>query len=91
MQKIYKYTLRITDIQKVEMPMNNTVLSAKEQNGNLCLWVLVDINQKTELNYEIEIFGTGNPFEGGTGVMREFIDTVVMSNGLVWHLFKRIV
>lgn len=71
--------------------MNSTILSAKEQNGNLCLWILVDINQKTKIEYEIEIFGTGNPIECGNGVKRDFIDTVNMSNGLVWHLFKRLV
>lgn len=89
MRKIYKYPLKITGIQKVEMPINNTILSVKEQGGILMLYALVD-TEKDTLNYEIEIYGTGYPMDGLHSV-REFIDTVIMPNGLVWHIFKRLI
>ena len=91
MKVIYKYTLAIKDIQKVEMPMKSEILSTKEQNGILCLWALVDKNETVTLDYEIEIFGTGNPIENYMSTVREFIDTVIMPNGLVWHVFKRLI
>ena len=89
MEYIYKYQLQITDIQKVEIPMNNKPLCVREQNGTLVLYALVN-PEKEILNYEFEVFGTGHPIKSKTAV-REYIDTVQMSNGLVWHIFKRLV
>ena len=40
--KIFKYPLEITDKQALYLPPSSTLLSAREQNGNLCVWALVD-------------------------------------------------
>ena len=90
MKKIYKYTLNIEDRQGLEMPTGAKILSAKNQGDNICLWALVDTEEKMTMTYEIEIFSTGNPVYENDKTFREFIDTCVMPNGLVWHLFKRI-
>ena len=90
MKTIYKYNLEITDSQSITMPLNSEILSAKNQGNNLCIWALVDTDEDLNVTYEIEIFGTGNPIYDNS-TFREFIDTCVMPNGLVWHLFKRIV
>lgn len=89
MKTIYKYNLEITDRQIVKMPYNSEIISVKNQGNSLCLWAMVETNNEVRPTYEIEIFGTGNPIE--KDVFREFIDTCVMPNGLVWHVFKRIV
>ena len=51
MQRIYKYQLKITDNQVVEMPMKAKILSVGEQYGSLVLWAIVDIEQPTELRH----------------------------------------
>lgn len=90
MKTIYKYNLEITDRQLIEMPINSEILSAKNQGDNLFIWVLVDNETDLKESCEIEIFGTGNPIYENEHTCRQFIETCIMPNGLVWHLFKRI-
>lgn len=86
-KKIYKYELEITDHQFVEMPVMSRVLSAKEQNGKLCIWALVDPNMPMRKK-NVQVIGTGNPIETNVSYHDwDFIDTVIMSYGLVWHVF----
>lgn len=84
---IWKFPIKITDVQKVEMPMGAEILSAQMQNGDLCLWALVSPANNKELR-TIEIHGTGNYVEPAD---RKFIGTAQMAGGaLVWHVFESI-
>ena len=84
--KIYKYTLEITDQQTVMLPPGSRVLSAKEQNGALCMWAMVDPAGANSESYTFYIVGTGNPMSMPPDAV--FVDTVVMSYiPLVWHVF----
>jgi len=87
MKVIYKYPLEITDTQAVNMPHGAQLLSVQKQNGELCLWALVDTAQPTAPR-QIVIVGTGNPIQNpGT-----YVDSVQMENEwgvLVWHIFDR--
>lgn len=82
MKTIHKYKLDITDFQNVSMPSLHKVLSAQEQNGEICVWAWVN-TETPSVNKIFAVFGTGNPvdIEGW-----RFIDTVQMPNGLVWHV-----
>lgn len=86
-QRIYKYTLNLTDLQEVTMPAGAEILSAANQNGSLCLWALVDTDKESRRRF-IEIIGTGNPIEKNDNIIRRFIGTAVM-NPFVWHVFER--
>lgn len=83
---IHKYQLKVTDRQLLELPEGSRTLACKEQDGNLCLWVYLDTEEKLE-RLEILILGTGNPAPSDLKDTHFFIDTVQMSNGLVWHVF----
>lgn len=85
MRTIFKYPLRIVDVQKVELPAGAKILTAQDQNGTLTLWVEVETPRKTATR-TIEVIGTGNPIS----VMdnRLYIGTVQM-DGLVWHVYER--
>lgn len=85
MKTIYKYSLELTDAQIVNLPEDAEVLSVREQNHVLCLWALVDTKAKS-VPTKIRIFGTGHPFDLDE-YKCVFIDTVLASNGLVWHVF----
>lgn len=88
MKTIYKYPLEITDFQGLQIPKGSEILSAKCQNNSLVLYAGVSAEEK-ELR-EIQIIGTGNPVYSDLKTKRRFIDTVIMPNGLVWHVFERI-
>jgi len=84
--KIFKYVLKLTDIQIVNMPTYAKCLSVEIQNNALMLWALVDENL-TPTPRKIAIYGTGNPIEPHPG---DFIATVQTNGGsLVWHVFDQ--
>jgi hypothetical protein len=89
MKVIYKYPLEITDTQTVELPYEHRILSVQAQNGILCLWAAVDLEETFKADRTIRIIGTGNQSDEldfyFSGDM-EFISTVQLS-GLVWHVF----
>lgn len=103
MNTIYKYTVdSIENIvssnnkvgYEIEMPVNAKVLSAKIQNGNLCVWAIVDPNYEMEIR-TIFVIGTGWPLIDVMFASRKdlnhdpiFIDTIFIGGGtFVYHIF----
>lgn len=86
MTTIWKYPLRIQDVQDIEMPEGAQILSLQTQGGVPMLWVKVVETAKLEAR-RLFIFGTGHPIvDDGLG----FIGTVQTNNGaLVWHIFEQ--
>ncbi len=82
---IYKYPLKLTDVQHVTMPKGARILSVHDQRGTICLWALVDASEVSTEARLIEIIGTGNPMPVAK---RQFIGTVVQEP-FVWHVFER--
>lgn len=84
-RRIWKFNLRITDEQHVEMPMGMEFLDAQFQGDQLCLWALVDANEETH-SHRFFIVGTGNPFPREAAY---HIATVQQpGTSLVWHIFE---
>lgn len=101
MRMIYKYPLKIADSQLVDLPADAYVLKVDEQSGELFVWALVDTEAQTEKR-EFRIVGTGNPvpddlnlrYAKDAGITAKdymffHLNSVVMSTGLVWHVFLR--
>lgn len=85
--KVLKYELEITSSQMIDMPIGSRIISAKEQRGKLCIWALSDLRCSNK-SKEIKIVGTGHDIDYDIGEYYfNFVDTVVMSDGLVWHIF----
>jgi len=89
---IYKYELKITDNQMINTGKSLAFpLSVAEQHGKLMLWAMVEdsvsLGGDEHHVISVHIVGTGNPFHAPTGVYGQHIGTVVMTNGLVWHVF----
>ncbi len=85
---IWKFPLRLTDVQAIDMPASAEVLSAGNQFEDICLWARVDPTAPMAARM-FAIVGTGHaappPHEA------RFIGTVIMSSGaFVWHVFERI-
>lgn len=83
MKKIYKY--QIIDM-KVVMKVGAKILCAHAQGENICLWALIDADEVLEERYFV-IYQTGG---SQTDILESntYIDTVHMSDGLVWHVFE---
>jgi len=79
--RIFKYTLKLTDEQLIEIPRNHKILTAQMQGGRVCVWAAVEIEgDKVFRNFIIVGTGYDMPDEG-------YIATVQDGN-LVWHIFS---
>ena len=87
MKSIYKYTLLITKDETVlDLPLNSEILSVKEQFGDICIWVKVDLGESTLESRKFVIYGTGHKIDKDN---LKFIDTVLLFNGsFVLHVFE---
>lgn len=85
MRKVYKYPLRVTDEQEIEIPYNAECLSVQMQDGQVCLWALVNPDAVMS-KLRILIAGTGHPIDENE--IFKYISTFQMHGGkLVFHAF----
>jgi len=85
--KIFKYPLKLQDEQLIEMQQWADILSVKNIGDELYLWAMVAVDAPKE-ERKIMITGTGHPIDPEILIGGKHIDTVVMPNGLVWHIFE---
>lgn len=85
MKTIWKFPLKVTDVQTMRIPLPATVLAVQVQGDSVCLWAEVDPGSDKAL-VTILIAGTGNPLpEGKT----RYISTFQLSGGaLVFHAYE---
>ena len=82
---IWKFPLKTTDEQVVEMPSGAEILSVQTQYGEPCVWAMVDPTHKRVAKV-FHIFGTGHRIPEAN---RKFIGTYQLEGGaLVFHLFE---
>lgn len=85
-QSVWKFPLRVEDEQTIEVPVGTEPLKAEMQNGELCLWMLVD----TDVSFcrkKVLVFGTGHKVND-TIDRSDYVDSFMMHNGaLVFHVF----
>ena len=82
-----KFVVDISDIITVKLPSSAQPLHFAEQHGVLCLWALIDLDQKEKRRFEFRMAGTGHPIEP-TMSMR-YMNTILMQGGsLVFHFFQ---
>lgn len=88
MKRIFKYKLNIAAKQTISIPIHHEVLSAKNQNGDLVLYAIVD-EEKELAELPISVYLTGEEFEYEMfSGMKHFVDTVFFNDGdLVAHVF----
>jgi hypothetical protein len=59
---IWKFELQITDIQTLYIPEGADILSVQNQNGELCMWAIVDIHVP-KVPRHFKVIGTGHRIE----------------------------
>jgi hypothetical protein len=82
---IWKYQIRTTDLQTIEMPEGARILSVQVQHGAPTVWALVDpANPLVERM--LIVCGTGNPCPSNLGA---YVGTYQLQGGaLVFHVFE---
>lgn len=84
---IWKYQLKVADESVVEMPEDAQILTVQVQNGESCLWAIVDPNAKPKPR-KIYMYGTG-AIKDCDKIARRYIGTVQHHGGsLVFHVFE---
>jgi hypothetical protein len=84
---VWKFPLSITDHQSIMLPVGARILSVQFQGDQLCLWALVDLDERLVRRRTILIYGTGNPID--SEIEMQYIDSV-QDVQLVWHIFEQI-
>jgi len=85
MKRIFKFPLQITDIQKINMPKDSTILTVQVQKGTPCLWALVDTDKEAEERF-IRIIGTGHPVP--ENILRYIGTFQVLEGTFIGHVFE---
>jgi len=82
---VWKYNLKLTDYQVIELPVGSKPLSAGiDAKGDLVVWVLVDTEAKL-VGHGFRVAGTGHQIGLPIPV---YLDTVITRGGaLIWHIF----
>jgi hypothetical protein len=83
MTTIWKATLKLTDVQLVEIPEGGEILCAREQHDQICIWYRCNPDAR-KVGHKVAIVGTGHPSpEDGN-----YIGTAFLRGGsLVFHVF----
>ena len=97
MKKVFKYTLGLTDVSVVDLPLGAEILKVGEQNGSaldriLYIWALVDDAQKHSVTRRFRISGTGHDVlmeDRFHTCQLKHLDTIFTQGGhLMWHIFE---
>ena len=89
---IWKFPFEIKDEFEIEIPEEFTVLSVQVQDGQPCIWAVVNPTSP-KMRQGFILRGTGHPFSGNLkyaegNPIRSYIATFQTAEGrLVWHLF----
>jgi hypothetical protein len=87
---IWKFQFEVADIFVIEMPKDAEILTIQSQNGNPCMWALVNPEEEKEERH-FEMYGTGHDIYYDMGVDRQYIGSFQMLSGdLIFHIFERI-
>lgn len=87
--KIYKYPIALESQQRVKMPAEAQILTLQMQNGQPCIWALVDENASL-VPRTICTYGTGRQMPTEKAEIGHYIGTYQLEAGaLVFHVFDR--
>ena len=84
---IYKYVVKPQWVTPLKIPAGSKVLSAKEQNGNVVLYVAH--NKGYALNVTLNVYTIGTGHDNNFDINNlHFVDTVKLRGGdLMFHIF----
>lgn len=85
-KNIHKYMLHET-VNEFVLPKGSKVISAGCQRDELVIWVFAPKLSERTHRFQVSAIGTGWALDFDE--VGEFVQTVQMPDGLVWHIFAR--
>ena len=86
---IWKFNLKVTDVQDIEIPHGSILLSVQNQNETPCLWALIYDTEAEKEVIRLRTIGTGNPISDDDFNPKDFLGTYQLNNGsFVGHVFQ---
>jgi len=85
MKTIYKYPLKVADMQIIELPPSSVPLTVQIQKGIPCLWAEVDTEDCVKQKIEFQTYRTGHPI---TDNLSEYLSTYQYVD-LVFHVYYK--
>ena len=86
---IWKFPLKVPDVQDIEIPHGSILLSVQPQNGDPCLWVLVYDTKAEKEVIRLRTIGTGHNITADDFDPKDFLGTYQIDNGsFVGHVFQ---
>lgn len=86
MRTIYRYPLRVTDVQSITGPGLSRVIAVDNRRGELEVWAEVD-DAQPERTATIRIVGTGNPRMHDSDV--PYVGHVI-DGPFIWHIYAEV-
>lgn len=89
MKTIWKFNVKITDSQEIEMPKGAEILTVQMLVSYINLWAIVDTDAEKETR-TFHVYGAGNPIPEIDLLhqTRKYIGTVQQAEFYVWHVFE---
>ena len=88
-KKIWKYPLNVVDEQIVRLPKGAILMTVVSQYDNVCMYALVDPDEKDYEPRTIRLYGTGHELDEREHVIHRFLGScITMGGSLVWHVFE---
>jgi len=87
MKVVYKYDVEIKSCVRLRIPGGGKIIKAALQRGILRIWAEVNTKNGDHFRY-IRILATGESFP--EDVYLDYIDTIFLENGLVFHIYEEI-
>lgn len=90
---IWKFIIDSEDME-TEMPQDAQLLHVHEQNGELCVWAIVNTTN-TMMRRQFDVYGTGHPMVVNSASRHPtsthpYVGTVhLMGGALVFHVFDK--
>lgn len=87
--KIWRYELKVADVQDIEIPNGSILLSVQAQNETPCLWALIYNTEAEKETIRLRTIGTGNPISDEDFDPQDFLGTYQLKCGsFVGHVFQ---
>ena len=93
MKTIWKFVLAAEELQTIAMPADATLLYAREQGNDICVWAEVETSHWAEFLQEdrtFEVFATGQRWPDNARAKRAYLGSAHLQGGaLVFHVYER--
>lgn len=90
MKEIWKFKIKLADVNEILMPQGAEILTIKTQHEQPCIWALVESNNSKREIRKFLTFGSGHPISISNEENIKYIGTYfTASESLVWHVFEK--